>query len=129
MSAFDDYFARMMPDAEAWFAEHAAEPVTGHPNVVPMDEPFSFARPLPAGDPVNPFSRAALDARKLSVVIEVPDELLMAYGLVPDTRPKPPPTPWRWRLRNRISDWREHAARRAYKVIAGYWPDDGEDDW
>lgn len=116
MTAFDDYFARMMPDVEAWFAEHAAEPVVGRPVVMPMD------------DPINPFSQAALDARKLSAVVEVPDELLMAYGLIPDTRPKPPPTPWRWRIRNGISDWRERTARRAFRVIAGYWPDDGEDD-
>lgn len=70
-----------------------------------------------------------LIVRKLSSVIEVPDELLMAYGVIPDTRPPLPPTPWRWRLRNRVSNWRERTARRAYKVIAGYWPDDEPEDW
>jgi hypothetical protein len=40
--------------------------------------------------------------------------------------PGPPPTR-RQRLRSKVSDWRERAARRAYKVIAGYWPDNGED--
>jgi hypothetical protein len=109
VSAFDDCFARMMPDAEAWFAEHAAEPVTGRPAVVP------------AGEPLN--------VRKLSAVIEVPDELLMDYGLIPDTRPKPPPPSWRTRLRWKRDEWRERTARRAYKVIAGYWPDNGKDDW
>ena len=47
--------------------------------------------------------------------------------------PKPPPLPWRTRMRgkieDRITDWRVRTARRAYKVIAGDWPDDGEDDW
>lgn len=117
MSAFDDYFAKMMPDAEAWLAEHAAEPVAGRPAVVP------------AGDPINPFSQAALDARKLTSYIDVPDELLMDAGLIPDTRPKPPPPTWRQRLRRKAAAWRERAARRAYRIIAGNWPDDREDDW
>ncbi len=43
--------------------------------------------------------------------------------------PKPPPPSWRTRLRNKLSDWRERTARRAYRIIAGDWPDDGEDDW
>lgn len=66
---------------------------------------------------------------KHATIINVPGELLMDYGVIPGTRPKPPPLPWRWRLRNRISDWREHAARSAYRIIAGEWPDGGEDDW
>jgi hypothetical protein len=116
VNAFDDYFARMMPDVDAWIAEHAAEPVTGRPIVVP-------------GDPINPFSQVSLDARKLSAVIQVPDEYLMAIGLIPDTRPKPPPPTRRQRLKRRIGTWRNLAARRAYRIIAGYWPDNGEDDW
>lgn len=126
MSAFDDWFARMMPDAEAWAAQFAAEPVVARPNVVPMDEP------LPARDGflVPPgLADALLEAVKLSAIINVPDELLTDYGAIPDTRPKPPPLPWRWRLRNRISDWRGRTARRAYRIIAGEWPDSGEDDW
>lgn len=113
MSAFDDYFARMMPDVEAWAAEHAAEPVVARPFVVPMDEPFSFAT----------------TTRKLSSVVVVPNEMLMDAGIIPDTRPKPPPPTWRTRLRWKRGEWRERAARRAYKIIAGYWPDNGEDDW
>jgi len=66
---------------------------------------------------------------KSAMTIEVPDELLMDYGVIPDTRPPLPPAPWRWRIRNRISDWREQAARVAYRIIAGDWPDNGEDDW
>jgi hypothetical protein len=107
VSAFDDYFARMMPDVEAWFAEHAAQPVVAR----------SFIE-MPAGE-----------IRKLSSVIEVPDELLMDAGLIPDTRPKPPPPTRRQRIRRKLGDWRERAARRAYRIIAGYWPDNGEDDW
>lgn len=37
-----------------------------------------------------------------------------------------PPT-WRQKLRWKLTAWREQAARRAFRVIAGYWPDDGED--
>lgn len=69
------------------------------------------------------------NARKISAIFDVPNELLMDYGLIPDTRPPRPPTPWRWRLRNKLGDWRERAARRAYKIIAGDWPDDRPDDW
>jgi hypothetical protein len=39
------------------------------------------------------------------------------------------PLPWRTRMRHRADMWRNLAARRAYKAIAGYWPDNGEDDW
>lgn len=74
-----------------------------------------------------------LIASKLVSYIEVPNELLMDYGVIPDTRPKPPPPSWRTRLRGKIEDridtWRNLAARRAYKVIAGDWPGNGEDDW
>lgn len=46
-----------------------------------------------------------------------------AYGLPRDlfARPLPPPT-WRTRLRSKVSGWRERLARRAFKIIAGYWP-------
>lgn len=90
---------------------------------------YSFARTPPPGDPVNAFSQASLDARKLSSVVVVPNELLMAAGVIPDTRPKPPPPTWRTRLRWKRDAWRERAARRAYKIIAGDWPGGGEDDW
>jgi hypothetical protein len=107
------YFAKMMPDVDAWFAEHAAEPVVGRPVVVPMGEPFSFA----------------MNTSKLSASIAVPNELLMDYGVIPDTRPPLPPPSWRTRLRWKIGDWRTRAARRAYKIIDGDWPDDEPEDW
>ena len=131
----DDWFAKNMPDAAKWFEELAADPVTGRPNVVPMGEPFNAPEPTPDGFLVPPgywyshLENAELNARKLTSYIDVPNELLMADGLIPDTRPPRPPTPWRWRMRSRISGWREQAARAAYRVIAGYWPRDGEDDW
>ena len=109
MSDIDDYFARKMPDAMKWFEDQATEPT-------------------PGGFLIPPAMTGQLaGVVKASGYIEVPDELLMAYGLIPDTRPPLPPLPWRWRLRNKASDWREQAARRAFRVIAGYWPDDGED--
>jgi hypothetical protein len=113
VSAFDDWFAKNMPDAERWLQQLAAEPVAGRPNVEPMGEPIVV--------------------RKLTGFIEVSDDLLMDYGVIPDTRPKPPPPPWRTRLRRKITatvaNLRERAARRAYKIIAGEWPDNGEGDW
>jgi hypothetical protein len=39
------------------------------------------------------------------------------------------PLPWRWRAKQKLRDWREQAARLAYRAVAGDWPDDGEDDW
>lgn len=107
VTAFDDWFAKMMPDAEKWIREMSAEPVVGRPAVEPMNE-------LPT-------------VRKISSVVQVPNELLMDAGLIPDTRPKPPPLPWRWRVRNRIADWRERAACRAFKIIAGYDVPEQED--
>lgn len=105
-----DYFARMMPDAEKW-----------------LDEQDRLRAQL-GGDPAEPDGGALpLVARKLVSYIEVPDELLMDAGLIPDTRPPRPPLPWRHRLRSKVSDWRERAARRAYKIVAGDWPDDRED--
>lgn len=97
-----DYFAKMMPAAEQWFEEQDAEP----------DD--DSAEPL---------------IIKAASYIEVSDELLMDYGVIPDTRPPLPPPSWRTRLRWKRGMWRNLAARRAYKVIAGYWPDNGEDDW
>lgn len=58
--------------------------------------------------------------RKLAMQIDVPDELLMDCGVIPDTRPPRPPMPWRRRLYWRISDQRERLARRAFRIIAGY---------
>lgn len=45
-----------------------------------------------------------------------------------DDAPEIPPS-WRTRLRRKLGAWREQAARRAYRIVAGYWPDNGEDDW
>lgn len=71
----------------------------------------------------------AITARKLESIMIVPNELLMDYGVIPDTRPAPPPPTWRHRWRRKWEQWRESAARRAYKIIAGDWPHDGGDDW
>jgi hypothetical protein len=114
VSALDDWFAKNMPDVEEWAARHGTRSVEG----------WTWDRQ--AGP--NQLD-ALLIPRKVTGYIEVSDELLMDCGAIPDTRPKPPPLPWRWRLRNRISDLRERAARRAYKIIAGEWPHDREDDW
>jgi hypothetical protein len=111
---FDDYFAKMMPAAEQWFAEQAAETATGQPAVEPARDGFL----VPPG-----MLEGLHDALKLTAYIEVSDELFT------HVRRPLPPLPWRWRLRNRVTSWREQTARRAYRAIAGDWPDDGEDDW
>lgn len=103
VNAFEDWFAKNQPGIEKWLSDMAADPVTARSAVVLMGEPF--------------------EARKIVTYIDVPDELLA------DLRAMPSPLPWRWRLRNRIADLRESAARRAYKIIAGEWPHDREDDW
>ena len=72
------------------------------------------------------FPADELLATKRAAYIEVACELLMDAGVIPDTRP---PLPWRTRLRFRLDDLREHAARRAYRIIAGEWPADGREDW
>lgn len=67
--------------------------------------------------------RSPLDAlliTKQVSYIDVPDELLMDAGVIPDTRPPRPPLPWRWRMRNRVAGWREKLACRAFRVVAGY---------
>lgn len=71
----------------------------------------------------------AMNAHKLTSYIEVPNELLMIDGVIPDTRPPRPPLPWSWRARQKLRACREQAARIAYRAIAGQWPDNGEDDW
>jgi hypothetical protein len=52
----------------------------------------------------------------------------LGFSMTREAYPLPPPS-WRTRLRWKRDGWREHAARRAFRVIAGYWPHDGEDDW
>jgi hypothetical protein len=105
MSGFDRWFADI--DTEEWAAQFAAVPVVGRAVVVPAGEGL-FNEP--------------------AVTIEVTDELLMDYGIIPDTRPPAVP-PSRWTLlRWKLPAWRRQAARRAYRIIAGDWPDDGEDD-
>jgi len=66
-----------------------------------------------------------VETEKASAWVFAPDELLMDYGVIPDTRP-PARIPWRRRLRWRLYDQREALARRAFKVIAGYDVPDGD---
>lgn len=129
VTPFDDAFGKLFADGMKWFDEqfplHPEAPVKGL-----GPDPFGVAwtrRTEPS--PLDALAVSALNARKLSAVIQVPDELLMAYGLIPDTRPKPPPPSWRTRLRWKIGRWRTRAARRAYKIIDGDWPDDEPEDW
>jgi hypothetical protein len=100
------WFDEMMPQALRWFDEAALTEGEGH--LVPP--PF-------------------LDSvRKMSATMLVPNELLMDQGVIPDTR-EHEPVPWRSRLRWKIRDARTRLGQIAYRVAAGEWPPDGEDDW
>lgn len=73
-------------------------------------------------------SEQLLIPRKEAMVIEVPEELLMDCGVIPDTRPALPPPSWRTRLRWKLAELRRAAARRAYQLITGEeFPD--VEDW
>lgn len=101
-----DYFAKMAPAALAWFDVQAGESEPGPPS---------------GGFMIPPELRSEILATKLSATLLVSDELL---------HPRPPrPLTRRQRLTHRTDMWRNLAARRAYKIIAGYWPDAGEDNW
>ena len=98
---FSDYFARMLRNTPGLIPE------------APADEVEDNAREL-------------LITKRVSY-IDVPDELLMDYGVIPDTRPPRPRPSRRTRLRWWITDRRAVLAKRAYRLIAGYDPYDGED--
>lgn len=57
--------------------------------------------------------------------IEVSNDLLMEYGVIPDTR-EHRPIPRRTRLRWWLAGQRERAACLAYRLIAGYGPPEGD---
>jgi hypothetical protein len=104
VGAFDDYFARMMPQAEAWFAGQ-----------VRGDSP----EPPSGGFMIPPELRSEILATKLSATLLVSDELLNPRPSRPLTR--------RERLRYKVSDWREQIAYRAFKIITGYDVPEPED--
>ena len=107
---------------EGALAANLEKSITSPPGV-------TWTRPAPPAWQLDPLLNAEHNARKLSAIIDVPNELLMADGLIPDTRPPRKPLPWRWRAKWKLRQWREDAACLAYRAIAGKWPDNGEDDW
>jgi hypothetical protein len=64
------------------------------------------------------------------LAVALRESIMDAFDLPRDlfTRQVTPPTR-RQRLKSKIEMWRNLAARRAYRIVAGYWPDNGEDDW
>jgi hypothetical protein len=54
------------------------------------------------------------------VEMSIPRELLMDWGVIPDTRPAPAPPSRRERFRWWIAGSRERAAELAYRLIAGF---------
>lgn len=73
---------------------------------------------MPASE-IPDSSPGLLIPRKLAMHMEVPVELLMDAGAIPDTRERKP-VPRRTRVRWHISAGRERAARWAFRRIAGY---------
>jgi hypothetical protein len=74
-----------------------------------------------------PSSEQLLIPRKMAVQVPISNELLMDYGVIPDTRPPPPPLPWRMRLRWKWSGARDWLAERAYRLISGRDMPGGDD--
>lgn len=80
----------------------------------------------------KPAKEAASDelrVRKIHYFAPVSEELLMEYGLIPDTRPVPPPPPWRrrlrWRLTEAVARFRLHLGARIAGVQSEEWEEDG----
>lgn len=97
-------------EAEAWFPEQAR-------GTAPEPTPGGFLVPPGFADQLSSYFDE-----------HMPAALEWLARPIDDDAPEIPPTR-RQRLRNRITGWRERAARRAYKTIAGDWPDNREDDW
>ena len=60
---------------------------------------------------------------KSAAYLPISNELAMEYGLIPDTRPPAPPIPWWRRLRYRTWRWRDAAALKLYRLVAGHDPE------
>jgi hypothetical protein len=79
----------------------------------------AFRDSVPGEHSAAAWRDAEVTADKLSYVIQVPDELLMDAGVIPDTRVRRPPS-LRSRLRWRVAAARERAGGLAYRLIAGH---------
>ena len=70
-----------------------------------------------------------LIAEKRAMYLEMPEELLMEYGIIPDTRPALPPLSRRARFRWWRSRQREQLASWLFRRIAGYDVPGEDEDW
>lgn len=99
------------------------------PGSEPLDSDLgSF---MPAFEQLAEAVRSAHDdgfgvAKKLSMFVPVSNETMMAYGLIPDTRP-PVHIPWHRRLRWRVRDTIDRARLKVGARIAGVDVRDWED--
>jgi hypothetical protein len=75
----------------------------------------------------NSFADVQFLVSKTAMHLEVPEELLMEYGVIPDTRTAPPPPSRRSRFRWWLSGRRESLGQRAYRLISGSDFPDGDD--
>jgi hypothetical protein len=126
--ALGDYFDRVSP---TWFDHYVNNLASLFGEPTPLDQvPKALGGTRPAGQfsltrDTEPSPLDALLIRKASAIIEVPVDLLMDTGAIPDTRV--PNKPYRPPLRQRIQAWRERIAYRAFKAIAGYGVPDREE--
>lgn len=121
---FSERLAKYLSEAVA----DLAGPGTTRVRLNTGDPPACPAFPAYPDEPERGFAGAELTVTKVSAWVPCSDEAAMDAGLIPDTRPRPG---WRWRLRWKAARWREQAARRAYRVVAGEWPHEPDpyDGW
>ena len=76
-------------------------------------EPHKIVSPPPVDSSLPP-----IEVRKHTMLVHIPEELLMDEGLIPDTRP-PVHIPWRRRIRWAAQDRIHRARLRVGSWIAG----------
>jgi hypothetical protein len=94
---------------EEWIREHTGTPVVAQLNVVPMDKPAEpwFMGRVRETEEVREFVR---------------NSIRNTFG-IPDGNDLPPLTR-KQKIRWHVGEVRGKAARIAYRVIAGYWPEE-----
>jgi hypothetical protein len=89
-----------------------------------MDDAIAKMQPLAPPGTTLQYDQTPLVVKQ-SAYMAVSDDLLMDYGVIPDTRP-PVQIPWRHRLRWWITARRERVGRKVGSWIAGV---DLHDNW
>jgi len=127
-----------------WLADRLAEhgfnaedytprPV-GWPVTIRPDSPDWFIEQVHGTAPEVPYDGYLVPPGFTGELFQRLQEGFAAMDAWYDSHPVPAePVPWHRRARSalnrNVQAWRDRAARRAYKTIAGDWPDDGPEDW